>query len=234
MQRRHTPDVQLSVAARYHHCLSGRRDNLQCGFCQLWHYARALTDYAGNGGTDSAGCCSGSNQGPPQGSDQNVNFDLAAAHLLTTPWWSTATGIIYGGSAITARQIPDGTTKTYLLGEKNLQPQCYDGLVGGNCQADDQSMYQGHDWDTIRWAGTGPAMPPSSVPTSPPDWRPLKDQNGDGTGNTATGNLYGLLNFGGPHSDGRRADDRNVRRLRATISFTMDLQTHWKVGLRKA
>ena len=30
----------------------------------------ALTDYAGNAGTNSFGCCSGSNQGPPQGSDQ--------------------------------------------------------------------------------------------------------------------------------------------------------------------
>ena len=38
----------------------------------------ALTDYAANGGTVDAGCCAGSNQGPPQGSDQMTNFDVRA------------------------------------------------------------------------------------------------------------------------------------------------------------
>ena len=192
----------------------------------------ALTDYAGNGGTDYAGCCAGSNQGPQQGSDQMTNFDVRA-YFLTTPWWSSSNGVIYGGSMVSFKQIPDGTSKTYLLGEKNLQPQCYAGLVGGNCQADDQSMYQGHDWDTIRWAGDSFALPKSNIPDpGQRDWRPLKDQDGTTKDNSdTTGYLYGIRNFGGPHSSGCQfvMCDGSVQ----SISFTVDLQTHWKLANRR-
>jgi prepilin-type processing-associated H-X9-DG protein len=170
-----------------------------------------------------------------QGSDADLMFNPRAyfSDPVQAPWWSISNGVIYGGSMVTFKQVPDGTSKTYLLGEKNLQPQCYDGLVGGNCQADDQSMYQGHDWDTIRWAGDSFALPKSSIPDpGQPDWRPLKDQDGTTKDNSdTTGYLYGLRMFGGPHSSGCQfvMCDGSVQ----TISFTVDLQTHWKLANRK-
>src|SRR5947208_16226389 len=90
----------------------------------------------------------------------------------------------------------------------------------GLCPADDQSMYQGWDWDTIRWAGKGQF----SLPTASPDpsanpvpgagipgvdWRPLKDfDSADDSnpyvavpnGGSYKRNAYGILNLGSAHS----------------------------------
>ena len=57
-------------------------------------------------------------------------------------------GVTYAASRITLKQITDGTTKTYFAGEKSLQPQFY--LGGG--PTDNGALYEGHDWDIIRWA----------------------------------------------------------------------------------
>ena len=183
----------------------------------------ALTDYAGNAGTNSAGCCNGGNQGPAQGSDQIPGFDILG-YFKATPYWSFSTGIIYGGSAVTIRQILDGTSKTYLIGEKQMQPHCYDGLVGGQCQADDQSMYQGYDWDTSRWAGDsyGNTLPPIT-PAAGSDARPARDME---LGTPGTDRY-----FGSAHSNGCNfvMCDGSVQ----TIPFTVDAQVHWKLANRQ-
>jgi hypothetical protein len=198
----------------------------------------ALTDYAGNGGTDAANCCSGTNAGPGAGSDTN-GFDVRA-YIVSRPWWPTATGILYGGSEVSVKQITDGTSKTYLAGEKSLQPHCYAGIGGGVCPDDDQSMYQGHDWDTIRWAGNGPAglsLPPSSPAAGTVDWRPLKDfdsQDDANPWNTMIGygrNGVGITNFGAAHASGCHfvMCDGSVQ----SIAYSVDLQVHWKLANRK-
>jgi prepilin-type processing-associated H-X9-DG protein len=70
------------------------------------------------------------------------------------------TGAKYG-------QITDGTSKTALVGEKALQPRFYhtgygDGPPGGNyCKGnggDNNSMYQGFDYDNGRTIGAKPEM----------------------------------------------------------------------------
>ena len=91
----------------------------------------ALTDYAGNAGTNCSGCCSGSNQGPPSGSDQMQGYDILG-YFKTTPYWAASNGVIYGGSTVTIRQMPDGLSKTYFVGEKQMQPHCYDGRWPSN------------------------------------------------------------------------------------------------------
>ena len=83
-------------------------------------------------------------------------------------------------------QITDGTSKTILVGEKSLQPRFYDTGYGDppefgkHDDGDNNSMYQGYDWDTIdfhrqlrqQWAAPGnlPRQTPiatGSIPSAP-------------------------------------------------------------------
>jgi prepilin-type N-terminal cleavage/methylation domain-containing protein/prepilin-type processing-associated H-X9-DG protein len=180
----------------------------------------ALTDYAGNAGTNSFGCCSGSNQGPPQGSDQLQGYDVPG-YFKMTPYWAGSTGVTYGGSTVSIRQITDGLSKTYFVGEKQMQPHCYDGLAATQCQADDQSMYQGYDWDTSRWAGDSDALPTSNPIFG--DARPARDME--------LGTLGTDKFFGSAHASGCNfvMCDGSVQ----TIPFTVDAQVHWKLANRR-
>ena len=127
----------------------------------------ARSDYAGNAGTDLgsagtsdnlSGSCCGS--GPDQGSDAIPGYDAVGSFFKTTNanwYWNIATGVIYGGSSVGLKKIPDGLTKTYLLGEKSLQPRQYDPSTLSNPTrnwGDDQSMYQGYDFDSAAGATT--------------------------------------------------------------------------------
>jgi prepilin-type N-terminal cleavage/methylation domain-containing protein/prepilin-type processing-associated H-X9-DG protein len=65
------------------------------------------------------------------------------------------TGVMYYRSGLKFAQITDGTSSTYLVGEKYLDPNAYDctiitglGCTGG----DQQSMYTGFEWDNHRVA----------------------------------------------------------------------------------
>jgi prepilin-type N-terminal cleavage/methylation domain-containing protein len=196
----------------------------------------ATSDYAGNGGSATWGCCASVNEGTPSGSDQQQGYDVRSAYFentmgyaSTVQYFKGANGIIYGGSQIKIKQIPDGLTKTYLVGEKFMQPHCYDGQYLSRCQADDQSMYQGYDWDTIRWGGDGTTLPVPPIPAFP-DWRPLHDVEGDNSGNSATGDLMGIKNFGSIHTMGAQfvMCDGSVQ----MIPFTVDVQVHWKLSNR--
>jgi len=64
------------------------------------------------------------------------------------------TGISFQRSTIKMKQVTDGTSQTYLYGEKNIDPNRYDSGDAGN---DDQSMYNGFDQDncgTAYWPAT--------------------------------------------------------------------------------
>ncbi|MEO2046193.1 MAG: DUF1559 domain-containing protein [Pirellulales bacterium] len=101
----------------------------------------AKTDYAANGGSHyKAGSGPGLNclQNYP---DCGWKFDLKFLH-------DTFDGVTGQLSEIKPAQISDGTSNTLMLGEKYLNPLNYE---TGRCGSDNNSVYQGHDRDTVRW-----------------------------------------------------------------------------------
>jgi type II secretory pathway pseudopilin PulG len=194
----------------------------------------ARSDYAGNAGTDlgvtnspgNEGTCCG--DGPPTGSDAITTYDAVAGYFKTSAYWNIATGVIYGGSNVTVKKIPDGLTKTYLIGEKSLQPRQYDPSTLTNPTrnwGDDQSMYQGYDFDSARWCFN--SFP--NAPTTPPvasdrTWTPVQDRN------DPDWNHWGILQFGSPHTAACFfvMCDGSVQ----GISYTIDGIVHYKLGSR--
>jgi hypothetical protein len=116
----------------------------------------AKTDYAGNLGDVGH---MGTDIGPKT---------LAEAATHTWKYWGPGfvrvceirgsqsptgdTGVIHQRSETKIQQINDGTSNTYLLGEKNLDPTFYYLSIDGTKTAgnDDQSMYNGYDKDNLR------------------------------------------------------------------------------------
>ncbi|NLE38222.1 MAG: DUF1559 domain-containing protein [Pirellulaceae bacterium] len=68
---------------------------------------------------------------------------------------NAANGIFYCASQIGVTDIEDGTTNTYLFGEKYLNPDSY---TNGTDLGDNESMYVGENGDISRWSG--PTYPP--------------------------------------------------------------------------
>jgi prepilin-type N-terminal cleavage/methylation domain-containing protein len=189
--------------------------------------AGARADYAGNAGTDY-----NTDGGPPTGSDTKPDFN-PLTYFSTLDWWSDDTGTIYSGSVIRVNQISDGLSKTYLAGEKSLQPRCYDGHGTADCPGDNGSVYQGHDWDTIRWAGDDNALPTGpQAKVDKIDWRPLKDENHATTETTdwGSGEKWGQSNFGSMHPGGCYfvMCDGSV----LMISYAIDAQVHYRLANR--
>jgi len=59
-----------------------------------------------------------------------------------------ANGVCYDHSKVVFRDITDGTSNTFMVGEKNLQPDYY---LTGTDPGDNGSMYQGADVDIYRY-----------------------------------------------------------------------------------
>ncbi|HJQ79662.1 MAG TPA: DUF1559 domain-containing protein [Lacipirellulaceae bacterium] len=185
----------------------------------------AKTDYAGNIG-DFAYAGRSTDQGPKSlaeaaGYDWKFSGDAFIdkwRRNLNDPSFNGLTGVIFQRSEVKIHQITDGTTHTYLLGEKNVQADHYEDGVPTN---DDQSMYNGHDKDNLRstfvWF---PGFENQGVPKCPPlPDTPMKDSCDGGWG------------FGGPHSGGWMAlfCDGSVHFL----SYDLDPTVHQNFGNRK-
>lgn len=86
-----------------------------------------------------------------------------------------ATGICFQRSEVKVADITDGLSNTILAGEKNLPRESY---TTGEDRGDDQSMYSGDDFDTLRWATAA--------------WLPVNDM----------GTVSGEARFGSAHGQG--------------------------------
>lgn len=70
------------------------------------------------------------------------------------PWLDyRGTGLCFLRSEVRARDIIDGLSNTYLIGEKYVPSADYSTGAG---RGDDQSMYTGDDFDTLRWTDQVP------------------------------------------------------------------------------
>lgn len=114
-------------------------------------------------------------------------------------------GIFCPRSKTTMASITDGSSDTYLAGEKYLTPDSYS---DGHDPADDQTWDQGWDADTVRWT------------TDSVKYQPSQDQEG----------YQNSFSFGSAHSSGFNMAfcDGSVR----SISYSIDGAIHSYLGKR--
>jgi prepilin-type N-terminal cleavage/methylation domain-containing protein/prepilin-type processing-associated H-X9-DG protein len=157
-------------------------------------------DYAINAGDFQVGYCEG-NGGPT---------DLNSAASYAWPDMSQVTGISFQRSEVRAAHIFDGTSNTYLVGEKYVQPDYYD---SGQDLGDNEGMYDGFANNNTRFCDTDPARARNLVPM----------QDRAGTMNYCV--------FGSPHSGGFNMSmcDGSVRR----IDYSIDPTIHAYLANRK-
>ncbi len=153
------------------------------------------TDYAANCGDQNRNEVSPGPSSIAQGDDPNYGWTDV----------SIESGICFQRSEIGIGDIRDGTTNTYLVGEKYLSPAAY---TTGTDAADNENMYVGYDNDLYRSSNASFGSP-------------LQDRVG-------TANVY---IYGSPHAGGFQVAlcDGSVR----NINYSIDLVTHARLGNRK-
>jgi hypothetical protein len=151
----------------------------------------AKSDYAGNGGsycpTEGPIGWSGN---PSRNCLETFPACNWGAHTLANIQ-EYFDGPIVPRFPIELEQITDGTSHTMLVGEKYLFVDHYgEGTVGGferdNC-SDNNAVYQGYDWDIMRWANHRTDLDR--------DYTPKSDTTENPTGICAT-------SFGSAHTSG--------------------------------
>jgi prepilin-type N-terminal cleavage/methylation domain-containing protein len=164
------------------------------------------TDYAANAGTlmelDSGpdascttsypNCSGGWNSFPPV-----ANFDGAIARR----------------SEVTAAQIVDGMQQTIYAAEKFLQPGYY---YTGSAGSDNNSAYEGYDWDTERWVTN-----PQAADSNDAARQPMHDVRGGSDCQERFGSAH-YAGFNVVFCDG------SCRLL----SFSIDLRVFGRLGVR--
>ncbi|MDO4628199.1 MAG: DUF1559 domain-containing protein [Planctomycetia bacterium] len=104
----------------------------------------AKTDYAANGGDPKNGNWNSGGYG----STPNT-IAQGKTHCVSI----TCSGVCYFKSMVALGEIRDGTTNTYLFGEKFIPPNAYEESAYGG---DDLSVFCGNDEDIIRSCATRP------------------------------------------------------------------------------
>lgn len=124
-----------------------------------------------------------------------------------------STGVIYSRVSTEFRDIRDGSSHTYLLGERYLNPDFY--MQRGDPD-NDQGWTVGNDTDVFRTTDL-----PSNLVIYASKYQPRQDTPGLSIRNA----------FGGPHSGvfNMAKCDGSVQ----SINFNIDPETHFRLGNRK-
>jgi prepilin-type N-terminal cleavage/methylation domain-containing protein len=128
-----------------------------------------------------------------------------------------ATGVCFMRSSVRPRQVVDGLSKTYFVGEKYLSSRNY---TTGQDNGDDSSMFQGHDFDTMRWTCKSINFNKRNFVIRAPYNGPRRDQEDPAT-----------TCFGSAHSSGWNAVfcDGSVH----TMDYDLDVEIHRRLGNRR-
>jgi prepilin-type N-terminal cleavage/methylation domain-containing protein/prepilin-type processing-associated H-X9-DG protein len=164
----------------------------------------ARGDYAGNGGDYFTAPTGGGSATTPS------TVQAAAGGTIAT----MASGVFYAYSNLDVAQIKDGLSNTYLIGEKNLNPDCY---TNGTDYGDNECVYGGDDEDVTRWGG------PLTTAANTGPYLPCQDQEGAANADSPY--------FGSAHAAGLNMAmcDGSVR----MISYSIDLTVHGYLANRK-
>ena len=151
----------------------------------------AKTDYAGNGGCGIPFMTTVDKAPRPAGPGNKFCADKYPASL-GTPLCNGMVdrtlarkfdGVFVPRWPIALRQIVDGTSRTILIAERWLYVDLQ-GPDGAPVNSNNNSMYQGYDWDTIRWASSyvRPSAPQYGMFAMPkPDSEPQHEELGNGS-----------------------------------------------------
>jgi len=165
-------------------------------------------DYAANAGDQphcQFGACSWG-YGPGTLADgDDPNWDW--------PDTTSLTGVVYLRSEVRIDDVKDGTSNTYLIGEKYLNPDHYE---DGRDSSDNQGLFTGFGNDNLRVTHS--------------NFRPMPDQGGEpGLGEVECGHLCNCR-FGSAHPGGCNYVfcDGSVR----GVGYAIDLHIHECLGNR--
>jgi len=208
-------DQKAAVVAVFH-CPSRRRavgyPPMETSYNATEPDTVAKTDYAANTGT-----CLIAGGGPSSLTCLDTYPDCSWTH--SDAWLNeNFDGVSTERSEVRPADIRDGLSRTIFLGEKYLNPDYYSGTK--NCCVDNNTVYQGNDWDVNRWV---PAVDPDTKQVlNAGDRRPMQDTPGF---DNCT------HRFGSAHSSGFQVVlcDGSVR----MISYSIDLKVLSYLGNRK-
>jgi prepilin-type N-terminal cleavage/methylation domain-containing protein len=110
----------------------------------------ARTDYGGNSGTHQNFYVFATF------TPANVTDPDSPTYAWPTSDLANFDGIFYPTSMVRMSDIIDGSSNTALLGEKYMNPDHY---LDGTDAADNNSLFEGYDWDTERWSLGGVGVP---------------------------------------------------------------------------
>jgi prepilin-type N-terminal cleavage/methylation domain-containing protein len=178
----------------------------------------ARSDYGANNGDnytrmDYGSGSSGWSAAPPGGMAGPTTLASGQTPQALTYLASVARladGIVFPGSMIKIVDITDGTSNTYLVGEKNIDPDYY---ATGQDGGDNEFALMGADFDTARYGAFQGIVNPASPMLLPP----LPDTPG----------LYGMttyLAYGSAHATGFQMGfcDSSVK----MINYSIDPAVH--------